>query len=120
MKKGNYLGTEVDETWWKRYRGAGFFARGSGEFWMDETGICFRRLLTGSPLAIAWAEMTGAKLATWHAGQWVLGRPIPKVAFVRDGRHLSAGFCFSRGKDRGDRQWMEELVDDLNLRIAGR
>mgnify|MGYP001567496802 CR=1 FL=1 len=34
MKKGNYLGTEIDEKWWKRYRSPGFFARGSGEFWM--------------------------------------------------------------------------------------
>ena len=120
MKKGNYLGTEIDETWWKRYRAPGFFARGSGEFWMDETGVHFRRLLTRAPLTITWSEMTGAKLGTWHAGQWVLGRPFLKIGFTRDGRDLSAGFCFSRGKDRGDWRVTEQLAEDLNLKIAGR
>jgi hypothetical protein len=119
VKKGNYLGTEIDHRWWKRYRAPGFFARGSGEFWMDETGVWFRRLLTGSPLTISWREMTTAKLGTWHAGQWVLGRPVLKIEYEREGQHLSAGFCFSRGKDRGDWHWMEQLVADLNLKIGG-
>ena len=120
MKKGNYLGTEIDGSWWKRYRAAGFFARGSGEFWMDETGIGFRRLLTEAPLTIPWGDITGARLGTWHAGQWVLGRPILKVDFRRGGRPLCAGFCLSRGRHRDDRQRMEQLVADLNRKLATR
>jgi hypothetical protein len=30
--KAQYVGTEVDGRWWKRYRAAGFFARGNGSF----------------------------------------------------------------------------------------
>ena len=33
---GAYLGTELDETWWKRYRKDGFFARGNG---MPDSGV---------------------------------------------------------------------------------
>ena len=44
MKKGNYFGTEIDGKWWKRYRAKGFFARGNGEFTMDEEGIRFLRI----------------------------------------------------------------------------
>jgi hypothetical protein len=39
-KRGSYLGTEVDEKWYKRYRRDGFFARGSGEYWNRGQGKC--------------------------------------------------------------------------------
>ncbi len=120
MKKGNYLGTEIDGAWWKRYRAPHFFARGSGEFWMDESGIGFRRLLTDAPLTIPWDEMSAARLGTWHAGQWVLGRPIVKIEFQRDGRSLCAGFYLPRGRNHGDRQRIEQLVADLNRKLAAR
>jgi hypothetical protein len=118
MKKGNYLGTEIDGVWCKRYRAAGFFARGSGEFWMDETGISFRRLLTEAPLTIPWGAITGSSLGSWHAGQWILGRPILKIEFQRDDRRLCAGFCLSRTKDRAEWQRMEQLVADLERKLA--
>ncbi len=113
VKKGNYLGTEVDGSWWKRHRGKAFFARGNGELWMDDSGIHFRKLLTSQPLSIRWDEMTGARLGTWHAGRWIGGRPILKVDFVRDAQPLSAGFYLS-----ADQVEMEQLSQDLASRIA--
>jgi hypothetical protein len=85
MKKGNYVGTEIDGSWWKRCRGAAFFARGNGEFRLDDEGIHSLRNLTKTPLVIAWGEMSEATLGTWHAGRWIRGRPILKVRFARDG-----------------------------------
>lgn len=114
MKQGGYFGTEVDGKWWKRYKGRAFFARGNGEFWMDDDGIHFRKLLTERPLTIRWHEMTDADLSRTHAGRWATGRPILQVMFQRDGHDLVAGFLLSRNWDD-----MEELASDLRRKIAG-
>ena len=45
-RPGHYLGTEIGESWWRRYRADGFFARGNGELWLDESGLWFSRYLT--------------------------------------------------------------------------
>ena len=114
-KKGSYFGTEIDGKWWKRYKKDGLFARGKGQFWMDEEGIRFHRLLTREPLLIRWGEMTGTRLGKWHAGQWAIGRPILKVEFERSGLHLSAGFYLAN-----DWQGMSALSADLNRKLNDR
>jgi hypothetical protein len=115
VRRGSYFGTEIDGKWWRRYRGPGFFARGNGEFWMDEGGLHFRRLLTDAPLSIRFDEMTAARLGRWHCGRSGHGRPVLKVDFMRDGRNLTAGFCLS-----GNRVEMEGLVEGLTERLSGR
>jgi hypothetical protein len=113
MKRGNYFGTEVGGKWWKRYREAGFFARGNGEFDLDATGISFRRKLTQDPLVISWYEISTADLGKWHAGRWAMGHPILRVEFVRDGQTLCAGFLLSR-------EWsdMETLAAEITQRAT--
>ena len=111
--RGSYFGTEIDGKWWRRYKGPGFFTRGTGEFWMSEEGLHFRRLLTDVPLSIRFDEITAVRLGTWHCGRWGHGRPVLKVDFVRDGRKLSAGFYLS-----ADREEMERLVEDLAQRMS--
>ena len=108
MKKGNYFGTEIDGTWWRRYRAPTFFARGNGEFSMDEAGIHFRKTLTSEPLTIAWDEARSATLGKSHAGRWALGRPVLKIGFERGGQSLCAGFFLS-----SDWAEMGQLADDL-------
>ena len=115
MRRGNYYGTEVDGKWWKRYRGSGFFARGNGELWMDDAGLHFRKTLSRAPLSILWEEMTAVGLGRWHCGRPAVGRPLLKVDFARDGRALSAGFSLS-----GDREEMEDLVDQLSEKLSHR
>jgi hypothetical protein len=51
-RRGHYLGTENDETWWKRYKKDGFFARGNGVYWLDAEAFCFLRHLTKHPIKI--------------------------------------------------------------------
>jgi hypothetical protein len=114
MAKGNYFGTEVDGRWWRRYRRDGLFARGNGEFWMDGDGLHFLRLLTRSPIDIAWAEITGVRLGRWHAGRWGAGHPILKVDFERRHLRLTAGFLLSRSWPE-----MEGLTADLRDRVVG-
>jgi hypothetical protein len=110
--RGSYLGTEIAGKWWRRYRARGFFSRGNGELWLDEEGLHFRRLLTRSPLDIAWREISGIRLGRWHSGRWAAGQPVLKLDFERDGKQLSAGFVLAR-----DWQQMEELADELRGRI---
>ena len=113
LPPGSYFGTEIDGKWWKRYRAKGFFARGNGDFTMDEEGIRFLRMLTKEPLTIPWSEIHSATLGKSHAGRWMLGRPILKVHFRRDGSDLVAGFYLSK-------EWapMEQLAADLQAKMA--
>jgi hypothetical protein len=113
MKKGNYFGTEIDDKWWKRYRAPGFFARGNGDFSMDEDGIHFHRLLTKEPFTIGWREISDATLGKSHAGRWAMGRPVLKIGFSRDGSNLVAGFYLSSSWPE-----MEQLAADLRTKIG--
>lgn len=111
-KKGNYFGTEIDRAWYKRFRDDGFFARGNGELWLEQDGLCFLRLLTRKPLRVGWEEMTGVRLGKWHAGRWAAGRPVLKVDFHRHGRELTAGFLLSSSWPE-----MEAFSVDLGRKI---
>ena len=44
-RRGHYLGTEVDGKWWSRYRKDGFFARGLGKYWIENSFLYFLRHL---------------------------------------------------------------------------
>jgi hypothetical protein len=89
---GHYLGTEIDEKWWKRYLRKGFFARGSGEYWYDAEAFYFLRYLTADPIIIRFADVVDLKVGTWHAGRWALGRSVVKLLWSREGQSLSSGF----------------------------
>jgi len=111
MTNGNYFGTEINGQWWRRYRGPAFFARGNGEFSMDEAGIRFLKKLTKLPLSIPWSEVSAATLGKGHAGRWAMGRPVLKISFSREGQDLEAGFFLSP-----DWAEMEELAADIDRR----
>ena len=96
-RKGAYLGTEVDRSWWRRFRKDGFFMRGSGVWWLDAEGLYFLRTLTKEPLFIPFSEMRGLREGTWHAGKWLAGTPVVKLDWERNGQNLCAGFVVSRG-----------------------
>ena len=95
LHKGHYLGTEIDEKWWKRYRKDKLFARGNGEYWFDETTLYFRRYLTKLPIEIPFARVMEVKIGTSHAGRWLLGRRVIKLIWHKDGLKLSSGFILS-------------------------
>ena len=97
-RKGSYLGTEVDEKWWKRYMKDKFFARGNGEFWFDNTAVFFHRYLTRKPIKIPFSKVKQIKLGTSHAGRWLFGGQLIKLVWEKDGLILSSGFIVSREK----------------------
>lgn len=97
-RKGAYLGTEIDEKCWKRYKKEKLLARGNGQYWYDEQGFYFWRYLTKEPIFIPFSSITEAKLETKHAGRWYLGNLIVKPLWTKDGLNLSSGFLVSKNK----------------------
>ena len=112
---GAYLGTEIDEIWWKRYRKDGFFARGNGEYWFEDEDLYFRRYLTKKPIIIPYSRIETLQLGKWHAGQWRMGKPILKILWLKDGLRLSSGFVLSRSLDE-----TLNLKADLENRVGPR
>jgi hypothetical protein len=110
---GSYLGTEIDERWWKRYGQGGFFARGSGEYWFDEDALCFLRYLTKRPLRIPYAAISRIETGTFHAGKWILGHPIVKIFWQSDGHLLSSGIAVP-GRDEGAERFIQTLRTHLH------
>ena len=95
-KRGHYLGTEVDEVWYRRDRRRGYFARGNGEYWVSGGTLYFRRFLTRRPLTIPLRQVTEIKLGSWHAGRWALHPSVIKLLWEREGARLSSGFVLTR------------------------
>jgi hypothetical protein len=95
-RRGHYLGTELNERWWRRYARDGFLARGLGDWWLDDEALYFHRRLTQAPLVIAFADVVGLSRGSWHAGQWAGRDAVVKVAWRRDGDRLCSGFVLAR------------------------
>jgi hypothetical protein len=94
-KPGHYLGTEIDEKWWKRYKQDGFFARGNGEYWYDKDTFYFKKYLTQDPIVIPLNKITDIKRGSWHSGRWSWGQPIVKILWNHHGMTLCSGFVLS-------------------------
>lgn len=91
----------------------GFFSRGSGEFWIDDQALYFRRYLTRKPLVIYFADVTGIKTGKWHSGKWAGGALLVKLVWKKSGVVLSSGFILSR-----DNQEVARIVTRLRSLIA--
>lgn len=98
-RPGAYLGTEIDQKWWRRYRKEGFFMRGNGTYWFDDKGLYFLRYLTREPLFISFGDMREARLGTWHAGKWTPRQTILKILWERGSLPLSSGFVTARSRE---------------------
>ena len=112
-RKGHYLGTEIDEKWWKRYRKDKLFARGSGKYWYNDTALYFRRYLTTHPIEIPFARVLEVKMGKSHVGRWLLGSRVLKLIWEKDGMRLSSGFIVSRNQ-----QEAEAVIADLKQRFS--
>jgi hypothetical protein len=107
-KRGHYLGTELDEKWWRRYSRDGLLARGIGEFWIAPSALYFRRHLTDAPIVIPFGDVLDVRLGKWHAGRWAGGAPVAKIVWKKSDNRLSSGFVFSR-----DARETETLIQEI-------
>jgi len=98
--KGLYLGTEINEQWWKRYTKDKLFMRGNGRYWYDHNGFYFLRYLTKKPIFIPFHAIIAIKLGTWHSGRWAYGNLITKLVWKKEGLTLSSGFIVANNKEK--------------------
>jgi hypothetical protein len=111
--RGHYFGTEIDGSWWRRYRHDGFFARGRGRYWFDDQAFYFQKTLTREPMVIPLRKVVAFEVARWHAGQWGAFAPVLKIIWKKDGQRLGSGFAVARS-----REGVQMLIDEL-LRLKG-
>ncbi|MBT8039685.1 MAG: hypothetical protein HKO85_03930 [Xanthomonadales bacterium] len=112
---GKYIGTEIDEKWWRRYTKEKMLARGSGTFSCDGQAILFHRKLTKHPIAIPFRYIVGFKVGKWHAGQWGGGAEVLKILWKRESQKLSSGFLVA-----GYEKSAGELIRELEALIPSR
>ncbi len=112
-QRGHYLGTEIDETWWKRYRRNKFFARGNGEYWFDDESFYFRRYLTRQPLIIPFADVSELRIGKTHAGRWLWRSRVVKFIWQQEGMKLSSGFVLARNQHE-----TEQLMNNIRHLIG--
>lgn len=115
--RGAYLGTEINEKWWTRYRKDKFFARGSGYYWYDNKGLYFLRFLTKEPIFIPFNSVIEIKLGKWHAGKWALGSFFVKVIWKKDDLKLSSGFAVSGLPISENKRKAVMLKEDLEKKV---
>ena len=115
LKPGHYLGTEIDEKWWSRYRKDGLFACGNGEYWIANNCFCFRRYLTKSEIVIPLNEVKEIKTDKWHASRWAGGALIIKLIWYKNSMKLSSGFVVS--KDTAETNKLVETITRLSSSI---
>jgi len=113
---GGYIGTEIDEKWWRRYKENGFFMRGNGEGELTENGLSFRRYLTKEPLIIPYQNITAITFGKWHAGKWLAGKPVLKLHWRanEDTQNLCTGFYFTLPEDQLQRL-AETIKEKANI-----
>ena len=107
-RRGHYLGTEIDEKWWRRYCRDGLLARGNGEYWLDASALYFRRNLTKKPIVIPLCDVLDVKVGRWHSGRWAGGAPVVKILWKKADERLSSGFVLT-----SDARELERLVLEI-------
>lgn len=112
-RKGLYVGTEINQKWWRRYTKDNLFARGNGSFWTDGQAFYFLRYFTKEPIMIAFKDIKELKKGRFHSGKWVWGYPILKIVWTKDGRELSSGFFISKN-DQEFELFLSELKRQIN------
>ena len=117
-RNGHYSGTEIDETWWKRYTKDKMFARGAGEYWYDSDAFYFRRYLTKTPIVIHFKDIREIKTGKWHSGQWAGGRNIIKLIWQKGDVTLSSGFVLSKSPHETE-NIKRELHNYINRKRQG-
>ena len=111
-RRGNYLGTEIDEKWWKRYRKDKMFARGNGEYWFADAALYFRRYLTKEPIRIQFENVFQVKIGKSHAGRWLFRPRVLKLLWKHNDLKLSSGFVLFRSSEE-----TEAILLDIKQRF---
>lgn len=113
-QRGLYLGTEIEDKWWKRYTKDDFGPRGNGRWWYDDKGFYFFRYLTRKPMFVPFDSLLAVRTGRWHAGRWAYGNTVIRLVWLKDSLRLSSGFIVSRRAETTD-----EVIQVLRGKMPG-
>jgi len=100
-KRGQYLGTRVENKWWHRYNKGGFFTRCNGEYWIKDGSLFFQQQNKRQPICLPLDNLAEIKVCSCKG--WTSGIPIVKLIWEKDGHWLSSGFIFPGIMERDDK-----------------
>ena len=94
-KHGQYLGTEIDHKWWRRYKEEGFFTHGIGEYWIKDGSLFFQHQARQEPIRLPLKNIVEIVLCPCKKRFRVGTKPIIKLVWLKGDRWLSSGFALS-------------------------
>ena len=96
-KRGQYLGTEIDHKWWRRYRKGGFSTRGVGEYWIKDGSLFFQHRARQNPICLPLQNIVEIVLCPCKQRFRTGNKPIVRLTWQKGDRWLSSGFALSEG-----------------------
>lgn len=99
-KRGQYLGTQLVNKWWRRYTQGEFVTRGAGEYWITDGCLFFQNYASHQPIILPLNKLAEIKVCPCQRRMG--GIPILKLVWEKDGRWLSSGFVLSGMLDRSN------------------
>ena len=93
--RGQYLGTEIDHKWWRRYSKGGFFTRGKGEYWVKDGFLFFQHKTRQNPIRLPLQDIVEIILYPCRQRFRLGNKSVIKLVWQKDGRWLSSGFALS-------------------------
>lgn len=97
MKKrsGQYLGTKIEDKWWRRYTKGGFFTRGKGKYWIKDGSLFFQHHAGQMPIRLPLCNLIEIEVRPSQA--W--GVSVLKLVWLKDGNRLSSSFALTGATD---------------------
>ena len=93
-----YLGTEIGNQSWLRFRDNPYYMTGKGKFWLDSDALHFRLYISSMPMEIPYNQIRSVSLCKTHAGHSISEENILKAFWEKDGVQLSSGFILCQSK----------------------
>jgi len=113
----HYFGTSLGGGFFGRYKAEKFYERGSGELWLTNNALYFRRFLTMDKFAFKIPINAITDISSGHA---IAGKislpPILKIHWEKDDETLVSGFSIPR-KVAELSQWQLKLTKVMKAKL---
>jgi hypothetical protein len=93
--RGQYLGTEIDHKWWRRYSKGGFSTRGIGEYWIKDGSLHFQHRTRQQPIRLPIKDIVEIILCPCKKRTRIGQTPVIKLVWKKDDTWLTSGFAIS-------------------------
>ncbi len=113
----HYYGTSLGGGFFNRFKAEKFYERGSGELWLTNKALYFRRFLTTDEFAFKISINAITGISTGHAVAGKISLPlILKIHWRKDEETLVSGFSIPKKMDEL-RQWHWKLTKVMKAKL---